>query len=228
MIHVRLLSLAFIAALAMSAVVASAASAVTPEFRLLPTVTTFKSTSGAGTLKAGETATTTCTSDENIGTITGMMNVGKVTVTFHGCKTKDKAGEVCTQKSVGASSEGLIVTSLLDGEFGTVKSTEATSEVGLLLLPESGNFVELAGNKCTPLELNTPVTGSVAGEVETNSGKPKPTGKLTYATTNKAQKIKEITVLSGVKKPKLKAFGIEKVTEETTDTLEFASNVEVV
>jgi hypothetical protein len=217
----RLVGLPFIAVLAVSAMVASPALAVKSEFKVLPSSTSFSGASGSGTLTAG-TNVVTCSKDSNNGTITSMDTVGKVTVTFTGCSAAGKGGSGCTIKSIGAGA-GEIVTNALKGELGTSK--EAKSEVGLILEPETTKkFVTLVSTKCT--EVETTVSGSVAGEVETTS-KLQTTGKVNFSTSSGKQVIKAITVLSGSKKPELEAFGLS-ATEATEDILTFASNTEVV
>jgi hypothetical protein len=216
----RLVGVLLVAIFAMSAIAASTAAASEPEFSVLPATKTFTSTSGAGTLKAGTVATTTCTADTNKGTITGMKTVGSVVVTFTGCKISGNS-KVCTVKSVG-STEGTIVTNTLKGELGTAKGS--TSGVGLLLEPASGGvFVTLAETSCG---IETSVEGGIVGEI-TPVKSSQTTGKIIYALLAGKQGLKELTVAGATKTKVLKAFGLVEVVEETSDLLEFAGKTEV-
>jgi hypothetical protein len=220
----RLVGLALVAVFAMSAIIASTASAF-PEFLMLPSSKTFKGVSGVGTLKAG-TETVTCESDENAGEVTSMDSVGKVSVTFHGCKVKVATGE-CTIKSTLTGSAGLIVTTSLRGLLGEVAEAEAKSKVGVLLEPETGIvFTTLlaTGAPCNTQE--TAVEGTLAGEL-TPIKALQTTLKLIFGLTSEKQNIKEITVLAGLKKPKLGAYGVNTATLSTEDTLTFTGSVEV-
>jgi hypothetical protein len=223
----RLAGLALVAIFAMSAILASTASAF-PQILVLPSSSTFKSDSGPGTLKAGN-ETVFCTADSNTGEITSMDRFGRVLVKFTGCRVKEEAGkkETCTIKSVGAGA-GEIVTTLLAGLLGSVKSAEATSEVGDLLEPESGVvFVTLAapGAPCGDV-IETSVEGGIAGEV-TPIRALQSTGKLIFALSSSKQKIKEITTLTKENNPKLTAYGIATSTLQTEDLLLFTGSIEI-
>jgi hypothetical protein len=216
----RLVGVLLVAIFAMSAVAASTAAASEPEFSMLPATKTFTGASGAGTLKAGTVATTYCTKDSNNGEITGMKTVGKVVVTFTGCKIEGNK-KVCTIKSVGAA-EGTIVTNSLAGTLGTSK--ESSTGVGELLEPESGGvFVTLAETACG---IETSVEGGIIGEV-TPIKTLQTTGKLNYVLAAGKQAIKKITVSGGSKEKVLKAFGLVEVVEETSDTLTFGGSTEI-
>jgi hypothetical protein len=219
----RLVGLTLVAILAVSAVVASAASA-NAEFKVLPTSSAFTGTGGTGSLIAGNEKVE-CTANTTAGTITSMDKVGKVTVDFTGCKLVNTKG-TCTIKSVGSSTEGLIITNALSGLLGTVASSEAKSQVGLLLKPETSPFVKLAATPAPCSSPETSVLGSIAGEVETTS-KSQTTGKLNFTVSSGNQAIKTITTLEGSKKPELEAFGV-LATEATEDVIKFASNTEIV
>jgi hypothetical protein len=221
----RLVGLALVAVFAMSAIIASTASAF-PEFLMLPTGKTFTGVSGVATLVAG-TEKVTCQKDTNTGEVTSMDSIGKVTVHFLECKGENGKAETCTVKSAGApeTTTGLIITNSLRGLLGEVAETEAKSKVGILLEPESGvTFVTLQGPCLSPTE--EAVEGTVAGEL-TPIKALQSTLKLILGVTSKKQNIKEITVLAGLKKPKLTAFGIATATEETEDENTFEGKVEV-
>jgi hypothetical protein len=220
----RLVSLALVTVFAIAAVGASAASAF-PEFKVLPSVKTFKGESGVGLLTASSEEVK-CTTDGNTGEVTTMDSVGKVTVTFSGCKVTNKKG-TCTIKSTNTSTAGLIVTNSLRGLLGEVAASESTSKVGLLLEPESGvTFVTLEKTAAPCESIETAVEGTLAGEV-TPINASQTTGKVVFLAPSAKQRIKEITVLAGTKKPKLTAFGIATATEETTETNTFGGNIEV-
>jgi hypothetical protein len=169
--------------------------------------------SGASTLKAS-TNSVACSEDENAGVIESPDSVGGLVIVFRGCKSSGSGGSSCTAKSVEAN-EGEIVTTELMGEFGSVKTSEASSGEGLLLLPESGKrLATLASNKCT---VETAIEGQLAGEVSP-VGVSQTTGKLTFAASGKS--IKEIHTLAGSVKPMLDAFGVS-ATEEGSETLTY-------
>ena len=197
------------------------------EFRVLPSTKTFKGTSGPLLLKAGTTAAVKCTEDTNTGEITSMDTIGKTVLKFTGC-TLEGNKKICTAKSVGAG-EGEIVTKTLKGELGTVKSSEAPSEVGLLIEAEtSKKLIEVEKDACTPLEATAPVEGSVAAEVFLPVGEEQTSAGIELAVTSGKQRIKAITVLSGEKKPELTAFGVGGVTGEDVEEFEFGGPIEVI
>jgi hypothetical protein len=85
-------------------------------------------------------------------------------------------------------------------------------------------FVTLEGT-CLISKVS-PVDGSVAGEV-TPIGTSSTTGTLNFRGSKGKQRIKEINVLNTVVKPELKALGLLPSSEETTETITYTSNVEV-
>lgn len=221
----RLFGIALVVVFALSALVVSAASASDPEFTVLPTVKTFKSTSGLSILRS-PTNSIDCATDLDTGEIKTMDEVGKLIVTFHGCKEYTSAGTFCgTTKSVGGT-EGLITTSTLRGLLGLVQGTK---NAALLLEPEAGKvFVKIA--ESTPCESpELAVEGKLAGAYSP-TGKLQTTGKLSFEPSTAGgdkQSIKEILVLAGLEKPELKSFGALESSEETIDTVEYGGNVEV-
>lgn len=193
----------------------------TPSFAALPSVKTFKGMGEPSTLKAADIAVS-CEEAVDAGEVTGMSTIGKLTVTFTGCQVT-AASKTCTIKSTSAK-EGEIVTNTLMGELGTTKSEEATSEVGLLLLPESGKtWTILAETSCS---LESRVTGTLAGEVLPISEKTEYTG-LEFGVSSQKQNIQDIIVASGLVQPSLTAFS-ETATEEFGDGIEFNGEVEIV
>lgn len=192
------------------------------EFKSLPSVKTFKGKTGPTELDAGNTIVA-CEQGLNGGEITSMDTVGKLVITFTGCSVEAES-KVCTLKSVGAKNAGEIITRTLKGELGTVKSSEAESEVGLLLEPETTKRIEtLAETTCAH---ETEVSGSLAGEVSPASDKVAVAGVYAEISSGK-EAIKQITVLSGEKKPSLEAYGTA-ADEELADELAFGSEVEIV
>jgi hypothetical protein len=194
---------------------------VPPRFKVLPTVKTLKGNIGSVVLDAG-TESVECAEGTSAGEVTSTDALGKVVLKLTGC-TETSGSGTCTVKSPSAG-EGELVTHTLKGELGTAKSSEAASDVGLLLEPETTKKVmTLASTKCSP---ETTVSGSLAGEVLPISVK-QSIGWVTFATTSKKQDIKNITVLSGAKTLELEAFG-STATEEAINELEFGGEIEII
>lgn len=193
-----------------------------PSFATLPSARTFTGMGAPSTLKAAGIATS-CEEASDTGEVTSMSTVGKLVITFTGCQVTNTAKETCTIKSASAKG-GEIVTTTLMGQLGTTKSEEATSEVGLLLLPESGKrWTLLSSTKCSA---ESQVTGSLAAEVLPISEKTE-FGGLDFEVSSGKQNIKKITVSSGVEEPELVAFAAV-ATEELEDGIEFTGEVEIV
>jgi hypothetical protein len=216
--------LALVAVFAMSAVTAAAASATTPEFKPVPAKKKFTSTSGyvQYTFNNG-TEVLECNNSTAAGEVTGAKTLGKLVIKFTNCTTSGTGGSGCSVTSTGAKS-GEIVTKSLEGELGTVKTTEAASGVGLLLKPESGKtWSVLAGNSCLS---ETQMSGSIAAEVPT-IGKKQVTNKLVFSDPSGKQGIRSITLDSGkAEKPELVFWGTA-MTMNTTDELSFEEALEV-
>jgi hypothetical protein len=215
--------LAITAILAINVITATSASAAAPEFSpggfLL-----FNIDSGLGILSNNTTNESFhCESDLGHGFITGPHTVGLLLVTFHGC-IAIKGTESCPGLSPGGT-PGLIHLHFASGELGTVKTSEATSGVALLLKPETGTeFVVLEG-KCVT---TAAVSGSVAGEVTPVSTSVND-GKVIFTATGPGvQKIKAVNLLGEAAKPKLTAFaGLIEASEETSELILFNGPVEV-
>jgi hypothetical protein len=218
----RLVGLVAMVVVALNLMAAAVASASAPEFTP-GALNIFKGESGTGALETTSTAAITCTKDTNTGEITGAKTVGGVVVTFTGCSSKEGSG--CSVKSTGQSA-GTVVTSALNGELGSVKKTEAASGVGLLLKPASGTkFVELEGT-CL-LVSPSPVNGSIAGEATPINGTASTDGKLLFVGSKGTQNIKSINVLGTVESPELKALGLIKSSETTSELVTYTSAVSV-
>ncbi len=211
---------ATLAAFALTGLTSSTAFA-NHEFAKLPTVKTLSGTSGAVTITAG-TNVILCASGVTKGEITQMDTLGRLSVKFIGCKTAN-GGPNCTLKSVGAG-EGEILMRTLKGQLGTVKTTEATSGVGVLVTPETGTkWTTLQANACSP---ETSVNGLLAGEL-TPIKTFQSTGKLDVAVSGGAQNIKSITVLGAVKAVELEMWGLAGTLTQS-NTLTYGGPVEVI
>jgi hypothetical protein len=165
-----------------------------------------------------------CTTASATGEITGARTVGGVSLVFTGCTGDGNGGDGCPTRSVGAK-EGEIVTKPLSGELGTVATKEATSGVGLLFTPtEKTKWFKLEGTRCN---LEGTISGSLAAEVAV-IGKKQTTNTLGFArATSEGEKIKEITLDSGiVYPPEFESFGTD-ANLENTDGITFEEALEV-
>jgi hypothetical protein len=210
--------LALVALLAMSAVTASAASAAAPEFKP-STKQAFTGSTGTITIGRGSFSPVTCSKGTSTGEITGASTVGSVVLTLTGCETKEGSG--CKFKSVGAKTNGEIITKALVGELGEVKTTEATSGVGLLLRPASGTEWAKIEGPCL-LASPAPISGTLAAEVTPIKTLAK-TSEFVFVGTSGSQGIKEITIKGKVNEPKF-AFDGYTASWDTTETLTFKGN----
>lgn len=207
---------ASVAVFALSAVVASAASAA-PEFKP-STKQAFTGTSGALTIETSSTEPVTCSKVTSAGEITGASTVGSLVLTLTGCETKE--GGDCSLTGEGLKTKGEIVTNALVGTLGEVKTTEATSGVGLLLEPASGTVWAKIQAPCF---LGTEkLEGKLAVEVTPIKTLAK-TGKLVSMGKEGNEKIKDI-VVKGVKRTPNLELGLLKISWEATETLTFNGN----
>jgi hypothetical protein len=217
----RLVGLIFAAVLAVNLVAVAMASASAPEFNP-GTATALTTKTGTALLETASTSPVSCKESVTTGGITGVKTVGNLKVTFTGCSSTEKTG--CSVKG-GGGGTGTIITSTLDGELGTVSTTEAASGVGLLLLPTTGTvFVTIEGT-CL-IASPSPVDGSVAGEASPISVK-STTGKLVLTGSKGVQAIKSINILGATVEPKLKALGLLASSESATGEVKYATAVEV-
>lgn len=198
---------ALIAALALSAVVASAALAQ-PEFSKANVK--FTTTSGKSVLKdSSASAEIKCAKDKGEGEITGKSTVS-ATVTFEEC-----SGEV-NKKACPST----ISTEALTGQLGTVAATEAASGVGILFKPTGTAFAKFS---CAGV--NQTVIGSVAGEV-TPTKTLSTEGDVNFTPSGTGMKIKKITTTKE-EKPKLE-LGVGGTTSlESAETNVFVEAIEV-
>jgi hypothetical protein len=185
----------------------------------------FSGFSGAGTLEGTGGKTVTCTADTSVGTITGPKTVGKVKVTFTGCKSS-----IFSCNTSGAAS-GEIVTKELEGEIGLIKA--GSQAVGLDLWPSSRNAAEKAKHEfkalfvefeCAGGFASAQVRGSVIGEFGTVSQGTK-TAQLSYRKISKGkQAIKNLQAVEGSEKDVLETSfdggkTFEESAEETTERI---------
>jgi len=227
----RLFSLVLVAVVALSAMVASTASAI-PKFKLPITKRNFTAESKTSTLAVGaETDIVTCPSSKSNGTILGDDEIS-VDILYTGCALKEKAGGECKVDSgSGAKEPGLIITSLLTGLLGLVLPGGAA---GILFEPTTGDensFVKLLPlTGCTGANEEKAVEGSVAG-VFTPTGKSSKTAEIILTLTGsvgaRKQAVTQIDTLLGLIKPKLTSFGALASVQLQTAVVTFEENVEV-
>jgi hypothetical protein len=176
-------------------------------------------TSGSSKLVGGSDSVT-CEKDAGAGEITSATSISDLLVHFLGCSSSSTEGKNCSVKSVGSSSEGLIITGTLHGVVGLLLPAPA---IGLLLLPNSGKtVVELAGNACTP---STKVTGNVAGLLEPIN-ESQTTGKVVFGLQKGKECAADIDTPSGLVKPELEAYGATAALE-TEEAASYEKAVEV-
>jgi hypothetical protein len=102
--------LCLVAVFAVSAVVAALASATTMELpKFTGTATTFKGSSGAGSLEVEGGAKIACTADSATGTVAASRNEGTGSITFTGCNESSASGAPSCRS--------------LGGTLGTISST---------------------------------------------------------------------------------------------------------
>jgi hypothetical protein len=154
----KIIGLCLVAAFALSAVGASAASAVTPPEFLGTFPDHFTSHGGISTLKTTTVPkTVTCSNVDNIGEITG-AKTALVLVTFLGCKL---SGTFPCSSGEGAGIEE-IMTSLLNVTLGYIKAS--THEVGTRLTGTGGSEGNLLALFTCENQL-AKVKGSVIGQI---------------------------------------------------------------
>jgi len=207
-----------VAVFAISAVVASAASAAAPEFKP-STKQAFTGSSGTLTIETTSLERITCSKVTSTGEITGASTVGAVVLTLTECNDKEGAG--CKLKTEGAK-EGEIVTNALVGTLGEVKTTEATSGVGLLLEPASGKVWAKVEGPCIPIGSGY-LEGSLAAEVTPIKTLAK-TAKLVFVGGKGVNKIRTVVIKGKETKPRLKGPWANECSWDTTETLTFKSN----
>jgi hypothetical protein len=171
--YLRLSGIALLAIFALTAVMASTASAAEP-----PALITyagsgaFTLTSGKGKLETSGGLVVACASDQGTGQLGGkggsvQARTAELTVLFNKCES---VGKPCT--SAGEPSGSIITTKLL-GIFGRIKPGEA----GVLLSPKAGIATQfIVPVKCGTI--NFEASKSVIGTLKTPSGKEELTSSL--------------------------------------------------
>ena len=166
MTRIRTIGLVLVAVFAMSAIVASAASAALPEYfqkgSPLTKKTAFTGTAGASKLVSGA-ATIECTSDSSKGDLLTSKTAGKIKITYSGCTIPALPGIKCETKK---AKPGVITTEALKGllvySSETVGGAKIASEQ---FTPESEEAeATFAKFSCDEGAIPVVVTGAVLGE----------------------------------------------------------------
>jgi hypothetical protein len=223
----RLFGVALIAIVALSAMLASTASAI-PKFKLPITKRGFVGLSGTAVLRTpAEEDTVTCSSAQSPGTI---LSDDEVDIRIHylGCSLKQGTKGPCTIKNPGGTA-GLLLTELLLGLLGLLHSPEGAA--GILFEPKGAPnhvFLTFAGTEAPCTTPETAVEGSVAG-LFSPTGKLSSTALIIVAPTSATgkQEVQLILTLFGVVIPKLTSFGAAASTQEQHALVEFEEKVEV-
>jgi hypothetical protein len=214
--RIRIIGLAIVAALAISALASASAFAALPEWfkggKVIAAAVKVTGTGGAGTLETIGGKKVTCTSDSSEGEITPPKNAANVVVTYKGCES---AGVKCNTAGKAA---GEVVTNKVGGELVYVDAGK--TKVGLLLKPATGT--EFAKFECTAF-VKVTVTGEVIGQakplnIEQN------TGELVFKQTKGVQEFRQIEGAGATHH--LTSFGEESAIE-VTENLTFAEKVEL-
>jgi hypothetical protein len=216
----RLAGRTFVIVLMLSLATASAALA---EPLFLPVGATFTGTGGVEITNVFG-ANIECEADTSSGEIRSATLVGGVKIDFTGCKALTSQDEECTVKSVGASTEGLILTNTLHGVLGLILPKGTGTGVGLLLLPATGKrFYTITATKCNEEQV---ITGNVAGEVkpvDVHTLK----GTLVFQGKGGVASIKDFDLSTGgLVRPELEAFG-RTISIERIETITYSAPVEV-
>jgi hypothetical protein len=223
----RLVGVALVVVFAVSAMVAATASAAIPKFTLPITKRGITATSGTSILRTpSEKDVVTCSSSNAPGTILGDDEID-TKITYSNCSLEQGTAGPCTIKSVGAAGSNEIVTGLLLGLLGELKSPAGAA--GILFEPKSGHvFLTLSATTSPCSTPETAIEGSVAGLL-TPTGKKSTTGLITVTPVSATgkQEVTEITTLGGLIKPKLLAFAAAESTQQQEASVKFEEAVEV-
>ena len=225
----RRASFALVVVLALGAVAASAASALT-EFKPVPTKNKFTGTGGPLVLKwdPSEPTAITCTKSKAMGEITSDFTLGKLAITYTGCTSSVESIEGtrsgCPIRSPGAGS-GEIIVKPMRGELGTIAKTEAPSGVGIFLTTENGKpWLEYEENEC--LRYSAKIIGSEVAEISV-IGKSQLTNKFVFNTGASGKGIHTIKLNGGKEEhPELALFSM-LVSVEGVNELSFEEALEV-
>jgi Tfp pilus assembly major pilin PilA len=206
-------------------VVLAPAALAEPEFAP-STKQTISGRGGSSLLSDSAGASIQCEQDTSTAEITGAKTVGGMVVLFTGCFGKTSESEsACTVKSASAKNAGEIDTLTLKGLLGLVAKAEALSGVGLLLEPTTGHswFTVAKATCATEAAVEGSVAGEITGVIEGGLA-----AEVNFVGSSGKQTIKKITVPAGEKEPELKAFGTAKASEDATDVLGVAKEIEIV
>jgi hypothetical protein len=141
-------------------------------------------------------AEVTCTKSTATGEISSTTLAAGIAVHFLECEAFERT-EKCPVMSTGAPSESLIPTVTLHGVLGLVLPRPAAgSDMGLLLLPNTGKKLFTLLASCLFGGEAATVTGSVAGLVEP-VGRSVLAGTLAFAETGGLQNIRDIDLTNG-------------------------------
>jgi len=210
-----------------TAIAAVAASAAAPKFESaagFPAL--FKLDSGLSTFENNaSTERLQCLSDLGHGLLLTPTLGSNVIITLHGCLAINSSGTRCDLLNVGGTPL-LIALNPAVIHLGTVKSTEAPSEVGLLFAPETGNkIVTLEASCLSPKE--TAVTGDIAGEITPVEEGLVLVGNVIFNGGKANQSIKKIFFAGKEEKPELTAFGGVTQSDATNELMLFSTDIEV-
>jgi hypothetical protein len=217
----RLASLISVVVLAASLIAATTALASAPEFNP-GTLTRYVTITGLVLQETPTGSPLHCQGSEEKGEIVGKKK-RNVELTYFNCHSNEGGG--CSVKGGGAGT-GKILTNTLDGELGSVKTNEAPSGVGLVLLPTSGTeFATLEGS-CLLVNPSS-IDGAIAEEISPVNGAASTTGKATFTGLNGSQSIKKINVLGTVIEPKLLSLGLLETSESARGEVTYETAVTV-
>jgi len=236
--RIKIMGLAIVAVFALSAGLASVASAALPEFSpeggSFPVA--FTVTSGPGTLATVGGREVHCTSDQGSGEISSAKVVKNVITRFLGCTASGPFGTKLSCKSSKATEEGEIETLKVIGNlvYDTTKTQKEKGEKGKAALvgePQEGGLytkfecggLQTIEVKGTSLGLITPVntkTKLLTVEAKLSSGKPVDSE---WEMTNGAL----LTVKTETKGSGFENFGFEESGLEGKEDLLPTVNVEV-
>jgi hypothetical protein len=167
--RMRIVGLALVAVLAMTALAASSASAYPPEFYTKAAVGTtapsvaFTGTLGAAFLEGKSGTKITCKAGTAVGEVVSNTKTENNVTKFTGCET---SGVPCENAAAGE-----IDTNTLAGTLGGLNGPPST-KIGIRLFSQSGGRgAELAKFTCAGGTVAVSVKGSVIGELSGASGK---------------------------------------------------------
>jgi hypothetical protein len=235
--RMRIIGLALVALLAVSAVTVASASAALPELlnkegKELAKKTVTTTDTAVSTLENTAKETVTCSTSSSTGTASGTKNLVNAVVTFNGCKSS--LGGACS--NAGAEE---IVTNKLEGQIGYIEP-KTNKEVGLDLWPASRTAAEKEKHEFKAIFVKftcgtfagDEVRGGVIGKIA-NVNSLSTTNTLTYAKGANAgeQAIKKLEGVEAgfenVLEAQLFFFGFKKADEQSTQSVTYEEPAEV-